>query len=180
MALFNEKLTEEIMSIVRQRFEKFGNALGQNSSPEKTTTDERISLREDMKLLIAVANGELTRTNVTVLRVEHALKRVLDLLLGNSMQQSLAFYDGFWQTDIGIVVSRARWWCSIDELITITNAAALAFGENTQANRMRIARAMDKGLLDWVPDPSVTNPQQNRRVLRDQVERLRDLRSLPE
>ena len=59
-------------------------------------------------------------------------------------------------------------------------AAALAFGENTQANRMRISRAMDKGLLDWVPDPSVINPMQNRRVLRDQVERLRDMRSLPE
>ena len=133
-----------------------------------------------MKLLIAVANGEITRTSVMTLRVEHSLKRVLNLLLGNSMQSNPAFFEGFWDTDIGIVVSRARWWISVDELITITNAAALAFGENTQANRMRISRAMDKGLLDWVPDPSVTNPMQNRRVLRDQVERLRDLRSIPE
>jgi hypothetical protein len=177
MALFNERLTEEIIKIVTVRYEKFGTALG-NSSSEKN--EEQLTLREDMKLLIAIAKGELTRTNVTVLRVEHALGRVLDLLLGNAMEKSLALNEGFWQTDIGIVASRARWWISVDELITITNAAALAFGENTQANRMRIARAMDKGLLDWVPDPSVTNPQQNRRVLRDQVERLRDLRSLPE
>ncbi|MFI5264314.1 MAG: hypothetical protein ACHQM6_07355 [Candidatus Kapaibacterium sp.] len=178
MALFNEKLTEEIVKIVTLRYEKFSGALGENSSTGKN--EEQITLRDDMKLLIAVANGELTRTNVTVLRVEHALKRVLDLLLGNAMEKSLSLNDDFWQTDIGIVASRARWWISVDELITITNAAALAFGENTQANRMRIARAMDKGLLDWVPDPSVANPQQNRRLLRDQVERLRDLRSLPE
>jgi hypothetical protein len=56
----------------------------------------------------------------------------------------------------------------------------LCFGENNQANRMRIAGAIDSGLLEWVPDPSIANPQQNRRVLRPQVERLRDLRSLPE
>lgn len=37
-----------------------------------------------------------------------------------------------------------------------------------------------EGLLEWVPDPSVANPQQNRRVLRPQVERLRDQSRLPE
>jgi hypothetical protein len=177
MALFTEKLTEEVITIIESRYDKFRNALGKQ---DKHARDERIQLRDDMKLLIAVANGEITRTNVMVARVEAALKRVLNLLLGNSMDESLALSTDFWETDIGIVASRARWWISVDELITITNAAALAFGENSQANRMRIARAMDKGLLDWVPDPSVANPQQNRRVLRDQVERLRDLRNLPE
>ena len=180
MALFNDTLTAEIVKLVSARFEKFGEALGEKSSAEISDNNESVSLREDMKLLIAVANGEITRTSVMTLRVEHSLKRVLNLLLGNSLQPNPAFFEGFWDTDIGIVVSRARWWISVDELITITNAAALAFGENTQANRMRISRAMDKGLLDWVPDPSVTNPMQNRRVLRDQVERLHDLRSLPE
>ncbi len=181
MALFNESLTAEILKLIKTRCDKFTEALGEeSSSSEQAGNNPHQTLREDMKLLIAVANGEHSRTNIMVMRVEHALKRVLDLLLGNSMQTTPALFDGFWDTDIGIVVSRARWWISVDELITITNAAALAFGENTQANRMRISRAMDKGLLDWVPDPSVTNPMQNRRVLRDQVERLRDLRSIPE
>jgi hypothetical protein len=174
MALFTEKLTEEIFKKVQMRYEKFAEALGYLSKAE----DGRIPLREDMKLLISVANGEITRTQVMVAKVESALKRVLDILLGNAMQKNLAFTSDFWESDIGIVASRARWWISVDELITISNAAALAFGENSQANRMRIARAMDNGLLDWVPDPSVTNPQQNRRVLRDQVERLRDLRNV--
>jgi hypothetical protein len=86
----------------------------------------------------------------------------------------------FWHTKLGVLVARARWWVWADELITISNAAALAFGANSQPNRMRIARAIDSGALDWVPDPSVANPQQNRRVLRSQVERLRELRRLPE
>jgi hypothetical protein len=178
MALFTEKLTNEILKTIDARYEKFRQALGKDSS--KISKDERIPLREDMKLLIAVANGEITRTNVMIARVESALKRILNLLLGNSVDESLALSNDFWESDIGIVASRARWWISVDELITMSNAAALAFGENSQANRMRISRAMDNGLLDWVPDPSVANPQQNRRVLRDQVERLRDMRNLPE
>jgi hypothetical protein len=104
----------------------------------------------------------------------------LDLLLGNVLHSAITIPDDFWRTDIGIVVSRVRWWISVDDLITISNAAALAFGENTQAHRMRIARAIEHGLLEWVPDPSMANPQQNRRVLRPQVERLRDQRWLPE
>ncbi|MDP4229072.1 MAG: hypothetical protein Q8916_01555 [Bacteroidota bacterium] len=180
MALFKEKLTTEILNLVTKRYEKFESALGKKPSTEDSEASEKLTIADDMKLLIAVANGEITRSAVMMARVEGALKRILDLLLSNSMQPAPAFYDGFWDTDIGVVASRARWWISVDELITISNAAALAFGENSQPNRMRIARAMDKGLLDWVPDPSVTNPMHNRRVLRDQVERLRDIRSLPE
>ncbi len=180
MALFNEKLIQEVAELIGKRQEEFAKALGKKTSMMKEDDGSAILLRDDLKLLIAVANGETTRSNIMTSRVESALQRVLNLLLGNAMQTNPVLYDGFWKTDIGVVISRARWWISVDELITITNAAALAFGENTQANRMRIARAMDKGLLDWVPDPSVTNPMQNRRVLRDQVERLKEMRSLPE
>ena len=170
MALFDEKLAQEITGLLRQRYRELGAALG----------DESEALQRDLALLIGVANGAYQRTDDMVQRVELALTRVLDLLLGNALQSKAIFPDGFWQTDIGILVSRVRWWVSVDDLITISNAAALAFGENTQANRMRIVRAIDNGLLEWVPDPSVANPQQNKRVLRPQVERLRDQRRLPE
>jgi hypothetical protein len=137
-------------------------------------------LQRDLKLLIGVANGEYHRTGEAVRLVEPALTRLLELLLGNALHSKAKIPDDFWKTDLGILVSRVRWWISVDDLITISNAAALAFGENTQANRMRIGRAIDNGLLEWVPDPSVANPQQNKRVLRPQVERLRDQRRLPE
>jgi hypothetical protein len=181
MALFNEKLVQEITMLIHQRYQKLGAALGEPNEQERSSQpDESSELQQDLKLLIGVANGEYRRTDVTVRRVELALRRLMDLLLGNALQSKAIIPDEFWQTDIGILVSRARWWVSVDDLITISNAAALAFGENTQANRMRIARAIDHGLLEWVPDPSVVNPQQNKRVLRPQVERLRDQRRLPE
>jgi hypothetical protein len=131
-------------------------------------------------LLIDVANGRYPRTEALVRQVDGALARLLDLLLGNALHSTGTIPDGFWRTEIGTLVSRTRWWSAVDDLVTISNAAALAFGENTQASRMRIARAIDQGLLDWVPDPTVANPQQNRRVFRPQVERLRDQRRLPD
>jgi hypothetical protein len=178
MALFGEKLTREITTLIERRHREIGAALGVQAAT--ASRDEQTPLQRDLKLLVAVANGEVHRTDAGVRRVELALDRVTDLLLGNALRLNAPIPDDFWATDIGTLVSRVRWWISIDDLITISNAAALAFGENNQANRMRISRAIDNGLLEWVPDPSVANPQQNRRVLRPQVERLRDLSRLPE
>ena len=181
MALFDDALVWEIVGLVRRRYEELGAALGEGREEGWADGVEEMSaLVGDVRLLIGVANGEYQRTDALVQQVERALTRLLDVLLGNALHSKATIPDDFWRTDIGILVSRARWWISVDDLITISNAAALAFGENTRANRMRIARAIDNGLLDWVPDPSVANPQQNRRVLRSQVERLHDLSRLPE
>jgi hypothetical protein len=181
MALFDEGLVREITGLVRQRYEELGAVLEERHEQEVADQLDMASiLQRDVRLLIGVANGEYLRTDEMVREVELTLGRLMDLLLGNALHSRATTPDEFWRTDIGILVSRARWWISVDDLITISNAAALAFGENTQANRMRIARAIDSGLLEWVPDPSVANPQQNRRVLRPQVERLRDLSRMPE
>lgn len=179
MALFDDRLAQEIIEMVKRRYLELGTALGEPTD-QSNWNDALSSLYQDLKLLIAIANGEHQRTDERVHQAEPALKRVLDMLLGNALHSKAIIPDQFWKTDPGILVSRIRWWISVDDLITISNAAALAFGENTQANRMRIVRAMDNGLLDWVPDPSVANPQQNKRVLRPQVERLREQRRLPE
>jgi hypothetical protein len=181
MALFDDRLAQEIIMQVQLRYLELGAALGEPCKQEGLDqVDEPSVLQCDLKLLIGVANGAYHRTEETVLLVEPALTRLLELLLGNVLSSRAIIPDNFWKTDLGVLVSRVRWWISVDDLITISNAAALAFGENTQANRMRIGRAIDKGLLEWVPDPSVANPQQNKRVLRPQVERLRDQRRLPE
>ncbi|MBV9790884.1 MAG: hypothetical protein JOZ51_22005 [Chloroflexi bacterium] len=181
MALFGDALIHEIAALVRQRYQALGLALGVPPAPERgDELGEDSRLRHDLALLVGVANGEYRRTDALVQQVEQTLAQLLDLLLGNALQTTRIVPASFWQTEIGVLASRVRWWISGDDLITISNAAALAFGENTQANRMRIARAMDNGVLEWVPDPSVANPQQNRRVLRSQVERLRDLSRLPE
>jgi hypothetical protein len=184
MNLFHEAYIQEISALVHKRHQELGAALGKvGQQEEQAQWDEQSPLRRDLDLLIQVANGEYLRadaTKVLLQRVDQALKNLLQLLLGNVLGIYVAIPDEFWGTDSGILVSRVRWWISADDLITISNAAALAFGENSQANRMRIARAVDRGLLEWVPDPSVANPQQNRRVLRPQVERLREQSRLPE
>jgi hypothetical protein len=178
MALFDEKIIQKIGVLLHQRHQEFSAALGKPAAQETTSPlDEQIPLWHELQLLIQVANGEYVRAGANkalVQQVESALKHLVNLLLGNALYASVTVPDEFWDTDIGVLISRVRWWISVDDLITISNAAALAFGENTQANRMRIARAIDNGLLEWIPDPSVSNPQQNRRVLRPQVERLRE------
>ena len=181
MALFDHRLAQEISMLVRQQYRKLGDALGGTCKQEDLDQlNESSPLQRDLELLIGVANGKYHRTEEAVRHAEQALTRLLELLLGNALSSRVIIPDDFWKTDLGILVSRVRWWISVDDLITISNAAALAFGENTHANRMRIGRAIDSGFLEWVPDPSVANPQQNKRVLRPQVERLRDQRQLPE
>lgn len=175
MALFTSALVNEVTALLDRRRQIL----------------QQPTLTDDLRLLIRIANGEVERFQGTseetrrfLAPIEEALQRVLDALLGSAWGSAgnapIVIPPDFWSSDIGVVAARVRWWLSLDDLITISNAASLAFGENSQANRMRIARAIDGGLLTWVPDPSVANPQQNRRVLRPEVERLRDLRSLPE
>lgn len=180
MGLFSEQLIDDVLTIVQRRYISLGRALGIDTT--QAIPGGAAPLREQLKLLIQVANGEIARSGAmreTDRAVEAALAALLDALTANALGLHVPLTDAFWQSDVGILASRVRWWLSADDLITISNAAALAFGENTQATRMRIARAIDAGQLDWFPDPSVANPQHNRRVLRPQVERLRDLRQLP-
>lgn len=183
MGLFTERLIDDIIAMVVLQHRTVGNALGIPPDYDQATPPGAPSqFREQLGLLLQVANGELARSRVapeTEHRVETALAALLDALTSNALGLHVPLTDAFWQTEVGVLVSRVRWWLSADELITISNAAALAFGENSQATRMRIARAIDAGQLDWFPDPSVANPQHSRRVLRSQVERLRDLRQLP-
>ena len=184
MALFNDKIIQQIGVLLRQRQQELSSALGEPAAQVPPhPLDEQSPLWHELQLLIRVANGEYVRARADktlIGQVESALKHLVNLLLGNALYANVTVPDQFWETDIGILISRVRWWISVDDLISISNAAALAFGENTQANRMRIARAIDNGLLEWIPDPSVSNPQQNRRVLRPQVERLREQSRLPE
>ncbi len=180
IALFNDSHIAAVLERVQKRQQELAAALG--LPPQTAEPSAAPPLAHDLHLLIQIANGEMLRAHATpaqLEQVEQALQRLLDLLLGNALAAPITYPDGFWTTDLGVLVSRVRWWLSADDLITISNAAALAYGENTQANRMRIARAIQQGLLDWIPDPSVANPQQNKRVLRTQVERLRALNSPP-
>lgn len=176
MALIDEALAQQTVALVARRYQTLGAALGRTpASPSPLGGgDAPGTLLRDLRFLIAIANGEVVRTDERVTEAEAALARVADVLFGTAIGFPPRVPETFWGTAFGVVLSRGRWWVSIDDLITISAAATLAFGQNTQATRMRIARAIEHGALQWVPDPSVANPQQRKRVLRSEVERLRD------
>ncbi len=175
MPLFTPADADAIVALFREQYDALGHALG-HADDTPADVDHESAVHRDVMRLVGVANGIYDRTDTNVRRVELALERVTALLQSAALRTRVPLPDEFWATPLGVLVSRARWWVSADDLISISNAAALAFGENSQANRMRITRAVDRGELDSVPDPSVANPQHNKRVLRAQVERLRDLR----
>lgn len=145
MALFNEAFVQETVTLVHQRTHTLTIALGEQPTAEESgQLNTESPLRRDLELLMQIANGERLRsetTDGTHQQVEEALKRLVELLFGNVQRTPVMIPDNFWGSEAGILLSRVRWWLSPDELITISNAAALAFGENTQANRMRIALA---------------------------------------
>lgn len=182
MALFDQSIVDTICNQIVQHHASTSTMLGLSKSDSELVVPSDAPLLQSLHMLVSIANGEQIRGEATkgyVQDVESALSRVQEALFSNAMQTRANLPDTFWQTDVGILLSRVRWWLSADELISISNAAALAFGENSQANRMRIVRAIDSGHLDWIPDPSVANRQQNRRVLRPQVERLAEQRRRP-
>src|SRR5258708_24137756 len=122
MALFDDRLAQEITALLSHRYQELGTALGKLSEQERSDQlDGPGALQRDLQLLIAVANGEYSRADETVRRVELALTRLVELLLGNALHSKALLPDGFWQTDIGILVSRVRWWISADDLVTISN-----------------------------------------------------------
>lgn len=183
MALFDHTIITEVQAKIAAQYESLGAALGYSQpGSARSTVETNTPLLEKLMLLIEVANGERSRTGTSKAEIEE-IKRALDqvqtLLLGNALQSKTVIPDEFWQSRIGVLFSRVIWWLYADDLITISNAAALAFAENSQANRMRIVRAIDRGVLDWVPDPSIANPQHNRCVYKFQAIRLGEERSRP-
>jgi hypothetical protein len=61
----------------------------------------------------------------------------------------------------------------IGALMSISEAAAELFGENSQNNRMRIVALIERGELNEYLDRSVPNPQHRRKVARGEVEKLK-------
>lgn len=178
MAVFDDAFARAVLARVWRQYVTLGDALGLVQAREDGSRvngrawHESSPLHDDMRLLVSIANGERTRTDEGVAEAGAALARVMDAFFGTAYGEGLLVPEALWDTRLGVLLSRVRWWISMDDLISISAAAILAYGENTQATRMRIARAIEHGTLQWVPDPSVANPQQRKRVLRSEVEQL--------
>lgn len=78
----------------------------------------------------------------------------------------------FWGSDLGQLILHCQLKVRGDELITISAAAILCHGKNTQNNRMKISRLIQKGKLIGYRDAEEQNPQHAVRVSRQQVMEL--------
>ena len=84
MALFNEKLTDEVVAIVNRRYAELAKALIKQSALQDH--EGPISLRSDMDMPISVAYVEVIRPAVFMAGIEPAQNRCPNRLLGYAMQ----------------------------------------------------------------------------------------------
>lgn len=117
---------------------------------------------EMVKRGIAVLNGYLLVTNARVptwqdapVHPEAIVSREIGggYLAGNEMHRTMSLVKA-------------------DDLITITTAAEILYGENTQSKRVMVSNDIYEGYLQPFTDRSEANPQKSKRVSKRQVLRL--------
>jgi hypothetical protein len=146
------------------------------------TTDMPSPLRDDLTLLVRIANGELDRHSADaacVGEIVECVGRVIDLLFTPPFGRQVATLpDLIWaQPGIGQVLAHVHAWLRQDDLIGLTEAAQVLFPDlaasNLQAARMRVKRLVARGVLMAYVDPSESNPTRQTRVSRQVVATLR-------
>lgn len=99
------------------------------------------------------------------------IQSVCESLFAPPASYAYTIPDSFWGTPLGQAILHAQLNHLGDELITISEAARLAFGQNTHANRMKIQRRIASGALTRYIDPDDPNPTHAARLSRAQVEK---------
>jgi hypothetical protein len=150
--------------------------------PTPRTAGMPSPLRDDLTLLVGIANGALDRHSADaacVGEVVDCVGRVIDLLFTPPFGHQVATLpDLIWtQPGIGQVLAHVHAWLRQDDLIGLTEAAQILFPDlaanNLQAARMRVKRLVARGVLMAYVDPSETNPTRQTRVSRQVVAALR-------
>lgn len=134
---------------------------------------------EEIALLCRVANGDIDRESADeffVGEIMETTQGLAELLYTPPGEYGYRIPSEFWCTDLGQVIIRAQVWCRGDDLLTLSEAAELAFGKNSQKNRMRLKRMVNRGDLTEYFDPHETNPTHRTRVSRLQIEALIETR----
>lgn len=148
---------------------------------DQVTPYAQSPLREELALLVRVANGAIDRARTheqTVGEIAETLQGICELLFSPIGTHAYTIPPTFWSEDgIGEVCGAVWGWLHQDDLINYTEAASLLYpnlNASPDARSARVRRLVEKGKLTGVIDPSIKNPQHARRVLRSQVERKRE------
>jgi hypothetical protein len=135
-----------------------------------TSPAEQSPLRERIELLCKIANGDYVDNPHIVAKTIQSVCETLFTTAYGSYQ----IPNSFWQTALGQVIQHCCVWLHGDELITISEAARLLYADTSQRAIMRVQRLLKRGDLQRFIDPDEPNPQRATRVLRSEVEVLKN------
>lgn len=172
-----QTITNHVVSQMMHHMEwKFGQQLwfaGLNLDTEQLLQARQQSpIGEQIATLCRIANGEITRDGNDELagEVMEMTQSIAETLYSTPLEYSYSIPNEFWRTELGQVIMLAQMWARGDELITISEAAEILYGENTQAARMRVKRMIERGDLTCYVDADESNPQRETRLSRNEVE----------
>lgn len=176
-------MSHEVISRVLSHYQGVGRYLYWKGSGDSQDTPFQSSpLREEVALLVRVANGEIDRATADeelIERIVETTQRMVELLFVRAAgSYAYSVPETFWsQPGIGQVLAYVQAWLRHDDLIGYTEASHILFGElaeqNIQAARMRVRRMVERGMLMSYIDPDEMNPTRRARVSRQAVEALR-------
>ena len=151
---------------------------------------QQAPLYRDIQLLVRVANGAIER--------DHAGEDMLDEILAAVQQVredlrrpptgmwQFVLTDAFSQTPLGRMLDRVEFWLASPDLITLSEATALYTGRPADLKGLKVIQRLitkrEQGKCGWegnleglhvIIDPFELNPQHNKRVRRNEVERLK-------
>lgn len=181
--MFNQLLiTADVVTRISQHYQRIGRNLSWPSDTSDTlSVRPPTPLHVDIARFVAIANGELDRTQADDLLIGETIERLqnlLDLLfLPANGQYTYRIPVTFWsEPGIGQVLAQVQAWLRHDDLISFTEAAQLLFpelaGAQIQAARMRVKRMTERGELMIYYAPDEPNPTQQARVSRQAIEAI--------
>ena len=179
-----DAIVRDVIGRVLANYQRIGHRLYHNGSGDPPKAPLQSSpLRDDIMLLVRIANGDIDRATVgdeEVGAVVEAVERLIELLFARPGEPHAHHIPAaFWsQPGIGQALAHVQVWLRRDDLIGYTEAAQLLFGElayaNIQAARMRVKRLVERGALLAYAAPGEANPTRRGRVSRMAAQALRD------
>lgn len=143
--------------------------------PGVSAENDFVPLRSEIEDLCRVANGEVDRATADedFVADTHQLAQDIAELCAWWWTGEYQIPQSWRETDLGRAWDAARYWLLSDDLITLSEAAAL-LGYTTDSTGMsKIDRLIEKGKLTAYIDPSESNPRRARRVLKRDVRALK-------
>ncbi|MFL5800743.1 MAG: hypothetical protein ACJ8CR_03285 [Roseiflexaceae bacterium] len=179
-----DAIARDVIGRALANYQRIGRRLYRSGSGDPPADPLQSSpLRDDILLLVRIANGDIDRATIGdqgVGAVVEAVERVVELLFARAGEPHAHHVPAsFWsQPGIGQALAHVQVWLRRDDLIGYTDAAQMLFGElaaeNIQAARMRVKRLVERGMLMAYAAPGEANPTRRARVSRQAAEALRD------